>query len=90
MHENVKLTSANNSVQIARNIEGEWVTIKVLDTHGLAKGNYLLSDAIDPSKRVHPQTFGGPLVHVDRDSVYQIGGGGIAKHTPLSSRSRPR
>ena len=34
----------------------------------------------DPSKNVHPQTFSGPVVHVDRDSVYQIGGGGIAKH----------
>ncbi|MDR8093146.1 hypothetical protein KPB05_37450 [Burkholderia gladioli] len=74
-----KVTSANNSVQVAVRSGDEWLNVRVLDG-GLAKGIYYLDDALDPTKNVHPQKFGGEVIHSDMKHVFQLSQGGIVKH----------
>ncbi|TWI47781.1 putative alpha/beta hydrolase family protein DUF2235 [Pseudomonas duriflava] len=57
-----------------------WVTMASLPAAGLPNGVYPLSDAIDPAKKVHPQSFGGQILHVDQTHVYQFGPKGILQH----------
>ncbi|MDN7880059.1 KfrB domain-containing protein [Burkholderia aenigmatica] len=74
-----KVTSANNSVQVAVRSGDEWLNVRVLDG-GLAKGIYYLDDAVDPTKNVHPQKFGGEVIHSDSKHVFQLSQNGIVKH----------
>ncbi|WP_426811685.1 KfrB domain-containing protein (plasmid) [Pseudomonas sp. WOUb67] len=76
----VKVVILNGSRQIDQVVPGVgengtpgWQTQKVLGENGLPKGIYQLNNATDASKKVHPQKFGGQLVHVDEKNVYQFG-----------------
>lgn len=76
----VKIVILNGSRQIDQVVPGVgangtagWETQKVLGENGLPKGIYQLSSANDASKKVHPQQFGGQVLHVDKQSVYQFG-----------------
>ncbi len=40
----------------------------------------LFLSALDPRKKVHPQTFGGKICHVGKDWVYQECENGLVKH----------
>lgn len=57
----------------AQNGAAGWQTQKVLGENGLPQGIYQLSSANDASKKVHPQQFGGQVLHVDKQNVYQFG-----------------
>ncbi len=76
----VKVVVLNGSRQIdqvvagaGNNGEAGWVTQKVLPENGLPKGIHQLHDATNPAKNVHPQSFGGQVLHVDQKHVYQFG-----------------
>ena len=76
----VKVVILNGSRQIDQVVPGVgengaagWQTQKVLGENGLPKGIYQLSGAYDASKKVHPQQFGGQVLHVDKKNVYQFG-----------------
>ena len=76
----VKVVILNGSRQIDQVVPGVgengaagWQTQKVLGENGLPKGIYQLSGANDASKKVHPQQFGGQVLHVDKKNVYQFG-----------------
>ena len=76
----VKIVVLNGSRQVDQVVQGEWMTMKVLPENGLPKGIHQLHDAINPAKNVHPQTFGGQVVHADTKHVYQFGPKGIVQH----------
>ena len=76
----VKIVILNGSRQIDQVVPGVgqngaagWQTQKVLGENGLPQGIYQLSSANDASKKVHPQQFGGQVLHVDKQNVYQFG-----------------
>ncbi len=76
----LKISILNGSRQIDKVVPGVgeggapgWQTQKVLGENGLKSGIYPLNPAIDASKKVHPQQFGGQLLHVDEKNVYQFG-----------------
>ncbi|EPG9766573.1 KfrB domain-containing protein [Escherichia coli] len=76
----VKIVILNGSRQIDQVVPGVgdngaagWQTQKVLGENGLPKGIYQLSGANDASKKVHPQQFGGQVLHFDNKNVYQLG-----------------
>lgn len=76
----MKVVVLNGSRQIDQVVPGVgkdgapgWQTQKVLGENGLPKGIYPLQGATDASKKVHPQQYGGQLLHVDEKSVYQFG-----------------
>lgn len=76
----VKIVVLNGSRQIDQVVPGAgkdgepgWVTMKVQPEAGLPKGIHQLSDATNPAKNVHPQTYGGQVLHVDQKHVYQFG-----------------
>ncbi|WP_456292292.1 KfrB domain-containing protein [Pseudomonas sp. AK106] len=76
----VKIVILNGSRQIDQVVPGVgangaagWQTQQVLGENGLAKGIYPLNGATDASKKVHPQQYGGQVLHVDKQSVYQLG-----------------
>lgn len=69
-------------------MEGQWMTMKTLPDSGLPSGVYHLADATKAAKNVHPQTFGGQVLHVDQSSVYQLSSKGIVQHNrPFSKKS---
>ena len=76
----VKIAVLNGSRQVDQVVQGEWVTQKVLPEAGLPKGIHQLADATSAAKNVHPQTYGGQVLHVDKQSVYQFGNKGIVRH----------
>ena len=83
----VKIVVLNGSRQIDQVVPGAgkdgepgWVTMKVQPEAGLPKGIHQLSDATYPAKNVHPQTYGGEVLHVDQKHVYQFGPKGIVQH----------
>jgi len=76
----LKICVLNNSRQVDKVVQGEWVTQKVLPEAGLPKGIYQLSDAQQASKNVHPQTHAGQIVHVEGDRVFQLSGKGVVQH----------
>ena len=83
----VKIVVLNGSRQIDQVVPGAgkdgepgWVTMKVQPEAGLPKGIHQLSDATNPAKNVHPQTYGGQVLHVDQKHVYQFGPKGIVQH----------
>ena len=83
----VKIVVLNGSRQIDQVVPGAgkdgepgWVTMKVKPEAGLPKGIHQLSDATNPAKNVHPQTYGGQVLHVDQKHVYQFGPKGIVQH----------
>lgn len=83
----VKVVVLNGSRQIdqvvpgaGQNGEPGWVTMKVLPENGLPNGIHQLHDATNPAKNVHPQSFGGQVLHVDKKHVYQFGPKGIVQH----------
>ena len=83
----VKIVVLNGSRQIDQVVPGAgkdgepgWVTRKVQPEAGLPKGIHQLSDATNPAKNVHPQTYGGQVLHVDQKHVYQFGPKGIVQH----------
>ena len=83
----VKIVVLNGSRQIDQVVPGSgkdgesgWVTMKVQPEAGLPKGIHQLSDATNPAKNVHPQTYGGQVLHVDQKHVYQFGPKGIVQH----------
>lgn len=70
----------NGSRQIDKVVPGAgkngadgWQTQQVLPESGLPKGVYFMSQAVDASKNVHPQSFGSQVVHFDEKNVYQFG-----------------
>ena len=75
----MKVVVLNGSRQIDQVVSGGdggvdgWQTQKVEPENGLPKGIYPLHTSVDASKNVHPQHFGGQLVHVDKQHVYQFG-----------------
>ncbi|MDP5168554.1 KfrB domain-containing protein [Pseudomonas syringae] len=76
----LKIVVMNGSRQVDQVVAGVgpngvagWQTQEVLSENGLPKGVYQLSTATDASKNVHPQQFGGQVVHVDKKNVYQFG-----------------
>ncbi|MGC6373689.1 KfrB domain-containing protein [Pseudomonas sp. S2.OTC.A_B10] len=76
----LKVVILNGSRQIDKVVPGVgadgaagWQTQQVLSENGLKKGIYQLSGATDASKKVHPQQFGGQVLHVDKQNVYQFG-----------------
>lgn len=76
----VKVVILNGSRQIDQVVPGVgangsagWQTQEVLGENGLAKGIYQLGGATDASKKVHPQQFGGQVLHIDKQNVYQFG-----------------
>lgn len=76
----LKVVVLNGSRQIDQVVPGlgadganGWQTQKVESENGLPKGIYPLYNSVDASKNVHPQQFGGQLVHVDKQHVYQFG-----------------
>ncbi|CAE6824249.1 Protein TraB [Paraburkholderia aspalathi] len=75
-----KISVNNGSRNIDRFSEGQWLTMKSLPDAGLPHGVYHLADAAKAAKNVHPQTFGGQVVHVDQSSVYQLSGKDIVQH----------
>ena len=83
----VKIVVLNGSRQIDQVVPGAgkdgepgWVTMKVQPEAGLPTGIHQLSDATNPAKNVHPQTYGGQVLHVDQKHVYQFGPKGIVQH----------
>ena len=83
----VKIVVLNGSRQIDQVVAGAgkdgepgWVTMQVQPEAGLPKGIHQLSDATNPAKNVHPQTYGGQVLHVDQKHVYQFGPKGIVQH----------
>jgi hypothetical protein len=83
----VKIVVLNGSRQIDQVVPGAgkdgepgWVTMKVQPEAGLPKGIHQLSDATNPAKNVHPQAYGGQVLHVDQKHVYQFGPKGIVQH----------
>jgi hypothetical protein len=76
----LKVVILNGSRQIDQVVPGVgdngaagWQTQKVLGENGLPKGIYQLSSALDAGKKVHPQQFGGQVLHFDQKNVYQFG-----------------
>ncbi|WP_456292294.1 zeta toxin family protein [Pseudomonas sp. AK106] len=76
----IKIVVQNGSRQIDQVVPGVgadgtagWQTQQVLSENGLARGVYPLYDVADASKKVHPQQFGGQVLHVDTHNVYQFG-----------------
>lgn len=76
----VKIVVQNGSRHVDQVVPGigadgaaGWQTQQVLSENGLAKGVYPLYDVADASKKVHPQQFGGQVLHVDKQNVYQFG-----------------
>lgn len=75
-----KIVVLNGTRQIDQVVPGAagegrdgWQTQKVLPENGLPKGIYPLAKAADASRNVHPQKFGGQIVHADKQHVYQFG-----------------
>lgn len=77
----LKICVLNNSRQVDKVIDGQWVSLKTLPEAGLPKGIYQLSEAVQASKNVHPHTHAGQIVHVEGNSVYQLSGKGIVQHS---------
>jgi KfrB protein len=75
-----KVSVHNGSRLIDRYTEGQWLTMKTLPDNGLPSGVYHLADAAKAAKNVHPQTFGGQVLHVDQGNVYQLSAKGIVQH----------
>lgn len=76
----VKIVILNGSRQIDQVVPGVgkngaagWQTQELHDVNGLPKGIYQLNGANDACKKVHPQHFGGQVLHVDKQNVYQFG-----------------
>jgi hypothetical protein len=76
----IKIVVGNGSRQIDKFMPGVskdgsagWETQAVQDKSNLADGIYNLSKAVEAKKNVHPQHFGGSVVHVENNNVYQIG-----------------
>ncbi|EPL60406.1 TraB protein [Stutzerimonas stutzeri B1SMN1] len=76
----VKISVDNGSRRVDQVINGDWVSLKTLPEAGLPKGYYQLSEATNPAKNVHPQSFGSQVLHVDQKHVYQFGPKGIVQH----------
>lgn len=66
---------------VAANGADGWQTQKVEPQNGLPKGIYPLHTSVEAAKNVHPQKFGGQVVHVDKQHVYQFG--------PNDSKEKP-
>jgi hypothetical protein len=75
-----KVSVHNGSRLIDRYTEGQWMTMKTLPDAGLPSGVYHLAEAANAAKNVHPQIFGGQVLHVDQGNVYQLSGKGIVQH----------
>lgn len=58
---------------VGKNGAAGWQTQELHDVNGLPKGIYQLNGANDACKKVHPQHFGGQVLHVDKQNVYQFG-----------------
>lgn len=76
----LKVVILNGSRQIDQVVPGVgengaagWQTQQVLGENGLPKGIYQLGDSLDANKNVHPQQFGGQVLHFDQKNVYQFG-----------------
>lgn len=69
----VKISVDNGSRRVDQVVGGQWVSLKTLPEAGLPKGYYQLSEATTPGTNVHPQTYGGQVLHVDNGHVYQFG-----------------
>jgi len=83
-----KISVDNGSRRIDQVVDGEWLSLKTLPEAGLPKGYYQLSDAINPAKNVHPQTFGSQVLHVDHEHVYQFGQDDSKGKTTIVKHSR--
>ncbi len=77
---NTKVSVHNGSRLIDRYTQGQWLTMKTLADNGLPSGVYHLVDAAKAAKNVHPQTFGGQVLHVDHGNIYQLSNKGIVQH----------
>ncbi|WP_322075498.1 KfrB domain-containing protein [Burkholderia cenocepacia] len=75
-----KISVQNGSRLIDRFTDGQWLTMKSLPDAGLPGGAHYLADAAKAAKNVHPQTFGGQILHVDQSNVYQLSSKGIVQH----------
>ena len=75
-----KISVHNGSRLVDRYTQGQWLTVKSLPDAGLPSGVYHLADATKAAKNVHPQTFGGQVLHVDQGNVYQLSGKGVVQH----------
>lgn len=74
----VKITVQNGSRLIdVADAGGQWTTIKVQADATLPKGSYRLAEAADPTRNVHPQRYGGQVLHVDPKTVYQLAPKGV-------------
>ena len=77
----VKVVVANNSRQLEKFRQGGWAVLSAGDPTGLPTGIFNLAHASKASANVYPQTYGGPVVHVDQDHVYQVGAKGVVEHS---------
>ncbi|SAL62509.1 KfrB domain-containing protein [Caballeronia humi] len=84
-----KVSVHNGSRLIDRYMEGQWMTMKTLPDSGLPSGVYHLADATKAAKNVHPQTFGGQVLHVDQSSAYQLSSKGIVQHNLAIFQKEP-
>ncbi len=75
-----KISVQNGSRLVDQFRQGEWHTVKALPDAGLPHGVYRLAEAANAAKNVHPQSFGGQVLHVDQESVYQLTGKGVVQH----------
>ena len=75
-----KVSVLNNSRQLDKLINGEWVTIKVLPEASLPKGVYRLANAEQPALSPAPIVYRGPILLVDDRKVYQLHGKCIVQH----------
>ena len=76
----LRLSVINGSRLLNKVIDGKWSTIETMPDAELPSGVFNLSGAIIPEKNVHPQNYGGQVLHVNDDYVWQLSGDKIARH----------
>lgn len=75
-----KVSVLNNSRQLDKLVNGEWVTMKILSEAGLPKGVYHLANAQQPALSSAWIVYCGPILLVDDRKVYQLHGNCIVQH----------
>lgn len=64
---------SNRSLCVTRVVGGQWKIESQTSSGQVPDGYYYLAESIAPAKSVAPQDYHGPVIHLDRDFVYQLG-----------------
>lgn len=88
----IKICHMNNSIQVDRSIDGQWITEKVLPSNsGIPTGIHQLADAKPAAGGVGHQVFNQNVLFVDKKHVYQFSGDkGIVRHDRSLFRGEPK